>query len=128
MLRVAIFGSNGQLGLELARTFAARGHAVSAFDRQQTDIADAGKVEQALASCDAGLVLNAAAYNQVDAAELEPLASYQVNALAVRNLACACRQRQIKLVHFSTDYVFDGTAGRPYTEEDETHPLGAYAV
>jgi dTDP-4-dehydrorhamnose reductase len=73
-------------------------------------------------------VINAAAYNQVDVAEKEPLAAFQVNALAVRNLATACRNTDAKLVHFSTDYVFDGLAGRAYREEDPTRPLGAYAV
>jgi dTDP-4-dehydrorhamnose reductase len=61
-------------------------------------------------------------------AENEPLVAYQANALAVRNLAVACRQVDAQLVHYSTDYVFDGSAGRPYTEEDHPHPLGAYAV
>ena len=73
-------------------------------------------------------MINAAAYNQVDVAEKEPLAAFQVNALAVRNLATACRNTDAKLVHFSTDYVFDGLAGRAYREEDPTRPLGAYAV
>ena len=128
MARVAIFGGRGQLGVELAGEFSARGHSVATFDRMQVDITVAASVEQALAAHDAEIVLNAAAYNQVDVAEREPLAAYQVNALAVRNLATACRQSDAKLVHFSTDYVFDGLAGRPYREEDETHPLGAYAV
>ena len=92
------------------------------------DITDAARVERALAQFDPAIVLNAAAYNQVDIAEKEPVAAFQVNALAVRNLAMACRQTDAKLVHFSTDYVFDGLAGRAYREEDETHPLGAYAV
>jgi dTDP-4-dehydrorhamnose reductase len=61
-------------------------------------------------------------------AEKEPLAAFQVNALAVRNLAMACRQADAQLIHFSTDYVFDGTKGSPYVEADPTHPLGAYAV
>ncbi len=74
------------------------------------------------------MVLNAAAYNQVDVAEKEPQAALAVNALAVRNLALACRQMDARLVHFSTDYVFDGTARHPYAEDDPTHPLGAYAV
>jgi len=85
-------------------------------------------VEHALANFDAEVVLNAAAYNQVDVAEKEPQAAFLVNALAVRNLALACRQIDARLVHFSTDYVFDGTTTRPYVEEDATHPLGAYAV
>jgi dTDP-4-dehydrorhamnose reductase len=64
----------------------------------------------------------------VDVAEREPQAAYMANALAVRNLAVACRQIDARLVHYSTDYVFDGTLGRPYHETDATHPLGAYAV
>jgi dTDP-4-dehydrorhamnose reductase len=92
------------------------------------DITDLAAVENALAKYDPEAVFNAAAYNQVDVAEKEPQAAYLVNGLAVRNLALACRHLDAKLVHFSTDYVFDGTAGRPYVEEDATHPLGAYAV
>jgi dTDP-4-dehydrorhamnose reductase len=74
------------------------------------------------------VVINAAAYNQVDVAEREPQASLLVNGLAVRNLALACRQIDARLVHFSTDYVFDGLAGRAYVETDAPRPLGAYAV
>ncbi len=92
------------------------------------DISDAGAVERAVALVDPQVVVNAAAYNQVDVAEKEPAAAYIANGIAVRNLAMACRQADAQLVHFSTDYVFDGTAGRPYTEQDATHPLGAYAV
>ena len=128
MKRVAIFGGGGQLGVELKAEFAARGYQVTAFGRTGVDITDAARVEQTLSEYDPAIVLNAAAYNQVDVAEKEPLAAFQVNALAVRNLAVACRQSDAKLVHFSTDYVFDGLAGRAYREEDETHPLGAYAV
>jgi dTDP-4-dehydrorhamnose reductase len=128
MTRTLIFGANGQLGVELAKEFAARGHRVTALTRRDLDITDASKVDEAFAAHNPEIVLNAAAYNQVDVAEKEPLAALQVNALAVRNLALACRRGGAKLVHFSTDYVFDGTAGRPYREEDEPHPVGAYAV
>jgi dTDP-4-dehydrorhamnose reductase len=126
--KVAIFGGGGQLGVELKAEFARRGYQVSAFERSSVDITDAAAVERALSSCDPSLVLNSAAYNQVDVAEQEPVAAFQVNALAVRNLAVACRQTDAKLIHFSTDYVFDGMAQRAYREADETHPLGAYAV
>ncbi len=126
--KVIVFGAGGQLGVELVREFRSRGDEVTGFERRQVDITSPEQVERAIAGSGAGLVLNAAAYNQVDIAEREPQAAYMVNALAVRNLAVACRQADARFIHFSTDYVFDGTAGRPYTEEDPTHPLGAYAV
>ena len=126
--RVAVFGSGGQLGIELKAEFIARGYDVAGFERTTVDITDQGRVEQSLAQYDPSIVVNAAAYNQVDVAEKEPQAAFLVNALAVRNLAMACRQVDARLVHFSTDYVFDGLAGRAYTEEDVPHPMGAYAV
>jgi dTDP-4-dehydrorhamnose reductase len=127
-IKAAIFGCTGQLGMELGRELAGRAYEVTGWERKQLDITDAGRVEQALVALDPAVVFNAAAYNQVDVAEQEPRAAYEVNALAVRNIAVACREIDARLVHFSTDYVFDGRAGRPYTEQDATHPLGAYAV
>lgn len=123
-----MFGAAGQLGVELVLELRRRQYQVQALDRTQVDITDAAAVESALAAYDAEVVFNAAAYNQVDVAEKEPQAAFQVNALAVRNLALACRQTDARLVHFSTDYVFDGAARHPYAEDDPTHPLGAYAV
>jgi dTDP-4-dehydrorhamnose reductase len=126
--RAAVFGASGQLGVELCAELKGRGYEVSAFERARLDIANADRVERAIAEVDPGVVFNAAAYNQVDVAEREPLAAFESNALAVRNLATACRQNDARLVHFSTDYVFDGSLGRPYAETDLVHPLGAYAV
>ncbi|HEY2018347.1 MAG TPA: dTDP-4-dehydrorhamnose reductase [Bryobacteraceae bacterium] len=126
--KAVVFGAAGQLGVELVRELHARGYEVTGWDRSQVDITDALAVENALSRYDAEVVFNSAAYNQVDVAEKEPQAAFLVNALAVRNLALACRQVDARLVHFSTDYVFDGLAGHPYTEDDPTHPLGAYAV
>ena len=126
--RAVVFGAAGQLGVELVRELQNRRFHVMAWDRTQVDITDPAAVQNALANYDAEVVFNAAAYNQVDVAEKEPQAAFQVNALAVRNLALACRQIDAQLVHFSTDYVFDGSARHPYVEEDLPHPLGAYAV
>jgi dTDP-4-dehydrorhamnose reductase len=126
--KAVVFGSGGQLGVELLRELRERGYEATGFERVHLDITDPAKVEQALAAIDPQFVYNAAAYNQVDVAETEPAAAYSVNALAVRNLALACRQVDAKLIHFSTDYVFDGMLGRAYVETDHTHPLGAYAV
>ena len=126
--RAAVIGSGGQLGAELLRELRQRGYETTGWDRSKLDITDKVQVERMVGSWDPQIVFNAAAYNQVDVAESEPHASYEVNALAVRNLALACRQLDARFVHFSTDYVFDGTAGRPYSESDLTHPLGAYGV
>jgi dTDP-4-dehydrorhamnose reductase len=114
--------------VELVRELRIRRYAVTGWGRRQVDITDSAAVERALARSDADVVFNAAAYNQVDVAEKEPQTAYLVNGLAVRNLAVACRQIDARLVHFSTDYVFDGRARHPYIEDDPTHPLGAYAV
>jgi dTDP-4-dehydrorhamnose reductase len=126
--KVVVFGSRGQLGAELVRVLTERSYTVVGFERSKVDISDAASVERTLGQEDPGIVVNAAAYNQVDVAENEPVPAFLANALAVRNLAMACRQLDARFVHFSTDYVFDGTAGRPYTEKDRPHPLGAYGV
>ena len=123
-----IFGAGGQLGVELRRELGERGYLVHTFERREIDITSQGAVEECISQIDPGFVFNSAAYNQVDVAEREPQAAFLANALAVRNIALACRQADARLIHFSTDYVFDGTASRPYVETDATHPLGAYAV
>lgn len=127
-MQIAIFGAAGQLGVELVEEFTRRGYTVHGFRRADADITDPHQLEARLASLDIQLVLNSAAYNKVDIAESEPQVAYAVNGLAVRNLAVACRQLDARLVHFSTDYVFDGAAGRPYTEEDSVRPISAYGV
>jgi len=127
-MKVIVFGKSGQLGRELVTVFSSRGHEVIGFQRNDVDVIDAARVEHTIATANPDLVLNATAYNMVDVAEKEPESAFAANALAVRNMAVACRQADARFVHFSTDYVFDGTLGRPYIEEDATHPLGAYAV
>jgi dTDP-4-dehydrorhamnose reductase len=126
--KVVVLGGGGQLGVELCREFERREWTVRRFDRQSLDVTDAARVETAIAEADPQVVVNAAAYNQVDIAESDPVTAYQANALAVRNLAIACRQNDARLVHYSTDYVFDGRKGSSYVETDPPHPLGAYAV
>jgi dTDP-4-dehydrorhamnose reductase len=126
--RVVVIGASGQLGVELCAELKTRGYEVSAFGRAQLDVTLREPVERVIAQVDPWAVFNAAAYNMVDVAEREPLAALEANGLAVRNLAMACRQNDARLIHFSTDYVFDGMAGRPYAETDPVHPLGAYAV
>lgn len=126
--KAVVFGASGQLGVELVRELQQRGYRVTGRGRTHVDICDPVAVENALAPTEAEVVFNCAAYNQVDVAENEPQAAFLVNGLAVRNLALACRQIDARLVHFSTDYVFDGFASQPYDEDAPTHPLGAYGV
>jgi dTDP-4-dehydrorhamnose reductase len=126
--RAAIFGSRGQLGVELASVLSKRSYEVASYDRASVNITDAAAVEKVIVGFRPSVVLNPAAYNQVDLAESNAETAFQINGLAVRNIALAARNAGAQLVHFSTDYVFDGLAGRPYGEDDATHPLGAYAV
>lgn len=126
--KTVVFGCRGQLGIELMTVLGRRGYLVTGFDRSQVDVSDKTQVEQAFERENPAIVINASAYNQVDLAEREPDAAMAANGLAVRNLALCARQYDSRLVHFSTDYVFDGTLGRAYTEEDAPHPLSAYAV
>ncbi len=127
-MKAVVFGCEGQLGVELVREFTQRGYEVAGYRRRDADVTDAAALEAKFAEAAPDLVLNAAAYNKVDVAEAEPQAAYAANALAVRNLAVACRARGARLVHFSTDYVFDGLLGRAYREDDAVRPLGAYGV
>lgn len=126
--KLMVVGSGGQLGVEVCRAFEVNGWSVKRFDRKSLDVTDPKAVEAVIAHEDPRVVVNAAAYNQVDIAETEPEAAFEANALAVRNLAMGCRQSGAQLIHYSTDYVFDGAKGSPYIETDPTHPLGAYAV
>jgi len=125
-MKVIVFGKAGQLGRELVRVFTGRGHSVTAFGRNDVDVSSRSGVEHAIATTGPDLVLNATAYNMVDVAEEEPDAAFSGNALAVRNIAVACRQSDARLVHFSTDYVFDGKGSEPYPEDGPVGPLSVY--
>lgn len=126
--KIVVFGSSGQLGVELCAELTRRGYEVCGFDRAAVDIRNGENVARALAETQPSAVFNSAAYNLVDQAEREPGAAFEANALGVRNVALACRRQGARLIHFSTDYVFDGTLGRPYLETDAPRPLGAYGV
>ncbi len=126
--KALVFGSRGQLGIEVTRSLKRDGWEVVSFDRHTADVRQADVVHSFVGSESPELVVNCAAYNMVDRAEAEPAAAYYANALAVRNLATACRKTGARLVHFSSDYVFDGAKGQPYTEADPPHPRSAYGV
>ncbi len=115
-MKILVTGGRGQLGRSIAR------RAPDAIPLDIEDLDISGPIE--LPGCD--LVINAAAYTAVDKAESEPERAFAVNRDGARNLARACRDRGVRLIHVSTDYVFDGTAARPYREDDPIAPLGVY--
>lgn len=121
-----ITGAKGQLGSEFVRLFEKNGWDHIAADHSSLDITDGDAVLKAVMPCRPGLIINCAAYNLVDKAESEPGAAWDVNAEGVRNLAFAARQLESKLVHFGTDYVFDGEKRAPYVEADAVNPLNEY--
>jgi dTDP-4-dehydrorhamnose reductase len=123
---ILVFGSGGQLGRELAGRASAAGVALTALDHGAADIADAAAVERAIAAAAPSLIVNAAAYNAVDAAESDGAAAMRDNAEGPGVLAGAAARRGVALVHVSTDYVFDGDKGSAYVEDDPVAPVNAY--
>lgn len=126
-MRILVTGAGGQLGLELADILPARGHEVVALTRKELDISDARAVERALEEHSPDLVINAAAYTDVDGCEEATELAYKVNALGPRNLAQFCERAGCELLHVSTNYVFDGRSERPYEPSDLPNPTSAYA-
>ena len=126
-MRYVLIGGTGQLGFDLARTFDLPGTLLTP-SHADLDILDAGHVAATLRTLAPTHVLNTAAWNAVDAAEAEAHRAFALNADAVGELAAACQAVGATLVHFSTDYVFDGAKGAPYTEDDAPNPLSAYGA
>ena len=123
-MRILLTGSNGQLGTDFRRA-AGAGHEIVAHDLD-LDITDRAVVASLVAEVEPDLVVNAAAFTNVDGAEADELAAYRVNALGPQNLALACQAEDIPLLHVSTDFVFSGDASEPYTEFDRPDPRGVY--
>lgn len=123
-MKILLAGAEGQLGSVVRSGFGA--HQVIAPSEADLDICDRRQVEAALDRARPDLLLNAAAYTDVDGAESEPEAAFAVNARGPGILAVATERRGIPILHISTDFVFDGEAGRPYDERDETGPCSVY--
>ena len=123
-MRVLLTGARGQLGTELAKALS--GHEVTAADRDRLDVADRDAVLQAITATRPDVVVHAAAWTDVDGCEDNPDRALQVNALGTRHVARGARLAGARVCYLSTDYVFDGEAGRPYTEWDDTGPLSVY--
>src|SRR6202790_4011325 len=127
MMRIAVVGAAGQLGAAVVRECSSR-HEVTAFDHAALDITDPVNVAAGMKRVAPDVIINCAAYNAVDAAEDHPVEALRANAFAVRALARAARAQGAALVHYSSDFVFDGTATAPYTEEDRPNPRSVYAA
>ena len=125
-MKMLITGAQGQLGRELTEQGQLRGCCVQAPSEDDLDITDREKVDCIIALHQPDLVINTAAYTQVDKAESEEAIAFKVNKTGCTNLARICTKNQIPLVHISTDYVFDGQKGTPYFETDSISPLGVY--
>ncbi len=130
-MKLLLLGGNGQVGRELRRSLAPLGElAVATREGDAGDVAADLDVPESLVALIARIapdvVVNAAAYTAVDQAETDREAAFRVNAEAPAALARACAERGALLVHYSTDYVFDGSATHPYREDDPTAPLGVY--
>ena len=116
-MKIVLLGKNGQLGWELERSLPALGDVV-ALDREELDLCDLDAVQRTLRELKPELIVNASAYTDVDRAEKEPELAMKVNALAPGMMAEVSRSLGAVLVHFSTDYVFDGQGNAPYREND----------
>ena len=125
--RVLIVGAAGQVGRELQRSFTGFGEVVAA-DRKWADLTAPEAVRDLVRRVEPTVILNAAAYTAVDRAESEPELAYAINEQAPRVLAEESRRRDALLVHYSTDYVFDGSKAGPWREDDAPKPLGVYGA
>lgn len=124
-MKLVIIGSAGQLGTELTQVLVPTCELV-ALTRRELDITDVDRVTDTIARIRPDAIVNAAAYTDVDGAESNPRAAFAVNADGARNVAAAARRVGAKLVHVSTDYVFDGRKGSPYNEADRPSPINVY--
>ena len=124
-MRVAITGSKGQLGTALQRVL--YGTALLLIDLPEDDFTDAEHIRDVIAGFAPQVVIHAGAYTNVDGCEENAELAYQVNELGSRNVALACRACDATMVYVSTDYVFDGKKGQPYSESDTPNPLSVYA-
>ena len=124
-MRIVIIGSGGRLGSALMRAYREKFEIVG-FDHEDLDLSNAKEIRESVELLDFDLLINAAAFTNVDLCETEKDQAFAINAEAPKLLAEICRDKNAKLIHISTDYVFDGEKRKPYTEEDAPKPISAY--
>ena len=127
-MKIVVIGADGQLGSDLAAAFTAHGDAVSALTHSHIEIADPDSVSCVLEEIKPQVIVNTAAMHQVEKCERDPVRAFAVNSLGSKNLAVVAQRLGAVLMHVSTDYVFDGSKGSPYTENDNPRPLNAYGI
>ena len=126
-MKILLLGSNGQLGTELKRQLPDVGR-VKSLPESSLDITNHTAVKNAVSSINPNIIVNAAAYTAVDKAEKDSENAFAINSMAVANLAQLANVQNAWLIHYSTDYVFDGTKPTPYIETDPTHPINVYGA
>ncbi len=126
-MRMLLIGSNGQVGFELRRALAPLGE-VLAFDYPDINLADPASITGAIDRAAPQVIVNAAAYTAVDKAEAEPELARAINAVAPGIIGTAARRHSARVIHYSTDYVYDGTKPSAYVEDDATNPLCVYGA
>jgi dTDP-4-dehydrorhamnose reductase len=124
--KIAVIGADGQLGSDVVEAFRADGGEVVALTLARLDVRDDEAVRRVLGEAGAGLIVNTAAMHQVESCEADPARAFAVNAIGALNLARAANVLDARLVHVSTDYVFDGAQAVPYLESDCPLPLNVY--
>src|SRR6476469_9509094 len=124
-MKIVILGAGGRLGAALTREFRPK-YDVVGFDHAQLDLSDLDGLREKVGATPFDVLINAAAFTNVDACETERDRAFRVNADAPGVLVEICNEKDAKLIHFSTDYVFDGEKRAPYTEEDRANPISAY--
>ena len=125
-MKLAVIGANGQLGTDLQEVLSLE-HDVIALNHADIEITNIDSIKNALQLVKPAIVLNTAAYHIVPEAEKFPDKAFQINGTGVLNLSKVCQDLDIRVVHYSTDYVFDGRKQKPYTEDDCPNPLSVYA-
>jgi len=126
-MKVLVFGARGMLGKDLVPALSVK-HQVLARDIEDLDIADQQRVQKEIETLRPQVVVNAAAYTDVDGCEAKRELAFSVNAEGARNIAAGCAASNARMIHLSTDYVFDGTSSAPYREEDPPNPLNVYGA
>jgi dTDP-4-dehydrorhamnose reductase len=127
-MRIVIVGSNGQVGSDLVRVLQDMPQDFVALSRSDLDITERSTLAAKLGKHNPDVIINCSVYHPVDECEANPEMSFAVNAIAVRDLGLAARDLHASVVHFSSDYVFDGEQERPYCEEDRLRPLSVFGV